>query len=153
MCYDGPRHERITKKLRKIAKEYNLKLWFKPSISFSGEYHVGDDRAVVQLDNPSATVISTFFHELGHHIDFHEGRFPTFYDISSPLYRQRKVALKAERHADMVGQRLCKKYFPNVKFQKSYRSESDIDYLRYYYADGRTNLKKILTTIVKKAKV
>lgn len=151
MDYDGPRHERLTKRLRRIAKAHGLKLWFR-DVGFSGEYHVGENRAVVQLDNTASHVISTFFHELGHHLDFHAGRYPSFYK-DTPLYMQRRVALKAELSADRLGQKLCKKYFPKVKYAKSYRSEGDLIYLKWYYSDGRTNVNKELTAIVKKARV
>lgn len=151
MKYEGPRHERITKKLRKIAKQYGLKLWFR-DVEFSGEYHVGFDRAVVSLNKPSYQVISTFFHELGHHLDYHNGKYPSFYQ-STPLYKQRRVALKAELSADRLGQKLCKKYFPKIKYHTSYRTEEDLIYLEWYYSDGRTLRSKELTAMVKKAKV
>lgn len=140
MDYEGPKHLRLRLRLRRIAKSYGLKLWFKQSLGFSGEYHVGSDLAIVQYDDPADKVISTFFHELGHHLDYHNGLFKTFYDNYAPLYKMRPTALKAERHADEVGRKLCKKYFPKIKYEKSYRTEDDIRYLREYYADGRKTI-------------
>lgn len=137
MHYDGPRHERLTRKLRRIAKLYGMKLRFKPSVGFEAEYWFGEQTAMVQLDNSSQELISNFFHELGHHIDYTSGLFRTFYDSRSPLYVQRKISLRAERHADLVGERLCKQYFPKIKFRRSYRSPEDVQFNRDYYADGR----------------
>lgn len=141
MEYEGPHHSRLTKRLRKIAKEFGLKLWFTKQFSISGEYHTGDDRAVVNLDNAFDHVASTFFHELGHHLDYHKGLYPSFYG-STPLYKQRRIALKAERHADKIGKKLCKKYFPKVKYHDSYKSDEDLDYLKNMYGDGRRKKKK-----------
>jgi len=142
MEYDGPRHDRIRKKLHKIAKTHGVRLWFRPSLGFSGEYHVGCDLIIVQLDNPAVRVISTFFHELGHHTDFHNKIFRDFYDNNAPLKRMRPTALKAERHADATGEKLCKKYFPKIKYEQSYRTAEDLYYLRAYYADGRSKVIK-----------
>ena len=149
MSYEGPHHVRITRKLRRIAKEHGLKLWFVPSLGAGGEYCVGEDRAVVLLDHTAAQLISIFFHELGHHVDYHAGLYPSYYR-DTPLYRQRRIALRAERHADAVGKKLCRKYFPKVKYQKSYHTEDDIDFLNEGIADGRR--KSILRDLIKQAR-
>lgn len=137
MEYDGPKHERVTKKLRRIARLHDMKLRFKPSVGLKAEYWVGDSLAILQLEVTERELVSNFFHELGHHLDYTSGLFRSFYSPKTPLYVQRKVSLKAERHADKIGERLCRKYFPKVKFRKSYRSREDIQFNRDYYADGR----------------
>lgn len=137
MNYEGPRHYRLTRRLRRIAKAYDLGLRFKPSVGFEAEYWVNERIAVLQLDVTATELVSNFFHELGHHIDHVTGRFRTFYDSRTPLYLQRRVSLKAERHADKVGEELCSLFFPKVRFKRSYRSREDAQFNRDYYADGR----------------
>ena len=150
--YDGPLHTRLVNKLQSIAKQFSLKLYFRhDSDKFSGEYWTGSDTVVVMLDNSYNDVVSIFFHELGHHLDYKLGRFPVFYNLSSPLYKQRAVALKAERSADKTGQQLCKVFFPKVKYVKSYIHKYELDYLKEFYADGR--FKNHLTSLPKSNRV
>jgi hypothetical protein len=98
-------------------------------ITFSGEYCHKSKTAWVNLDNPANVVISTVFHELGHHLDLEAGLFRKYYDGRSSNRTMRRLALRAERHADLVGRRLCKKYFPKVKFHEAYVDQEDIDWL------------------------
>jgi hypothetical protein len=110
-----------------------MRLRSRRNITFSGEYCQIKETAWINLDNPSRIVISTFFHELGHHLDYKSGKFRAFYDLRYSLAAQRRVALRAERHADFVGQKLCKKFFPKVKYDKSYVKQEDIDWLLNEY--------------------
>lgn len=133
MEYEGPKHTQALKKLKKIAKLYKLSVRFVYSMSCSGEYHPNKKMARVLLDNPLRLVISSFFHELGHHIDYTSGLYKSFYLSSSSLTNMRRHALSAELHTDKVGEELCNHHFPKVKYDRSYRSKADQQWLRDYF--------------------
>lgn len=133
---------KLRKKLHKIAKEYKVKLRFREFVSFGGDWYYGTIRISIK-NTTKREIISNFFHELGHHIDYTNKLYPSFYNSKSSWAKLRRISLKAERHADKVGQQLCKKYFPKIKFMRSYLSENNIKYNKLYYSDGRTKLGKI----------
>lgn len=126
------KQSKLIKELRKIAKMYGMKLYTKPTMSCQGEYSHNKKSAWINLDQEHDPLVSTFFHELGHHIDYTEGKFVKFYDNRSSLATLRAISLRAERHADKVGQTLCKKYFPSVRYEKAYRNREDVEWLKDY---------------------
>ncbi len=88
-------------------------------------------------NHPARVVISTFFHELSHYLDHRDGLFKRFYSLATPKYVLRRIALRAERHADERGRKECQKMFPRVKYVVVYRSSVDVHYLKLYYKDWR----------------
>lgn len=126
------KNSKLIKKLRVIAKSYGMRLHTKPQMSCQGEYAHTKRTAWINLSQTEDQLVSTFFHELGHHIDYSNGKFAKFYDNRSSLATLRAISLRAERHADWVGQKLCKKYFPHVRYEKAYRNREDVEWLKDY---------------------
>lgn len=131
------RYYRLLKQLKNIAKLFKISLRLVENKDYSGEYNCLDKTISICIDEERNTIISSFFHELGHFVDHSTGKYPSFYKTKSPLYKQRMISLRAERSADEVGKRLCKAYFPNTKYEKSYLTKAEIKYNREYYKDGR----------------
>lgn len=126
-----------------------MKLQRTRSSIFAGYYNPTDKIIKLNIEMSANELISTFFHELAHFLDHRDGLFKTFYSNSVPKYVIRRMALKAERHADKRGAKECKKYFPKVKFMYQYRNAFAVDMLRRMYQDYR----KPLTPSLRKSKV
>lgn len=134
---DRVRHYRAQRRIRRIAYAFGVKLKICSSKNFLAEYECGSKTIRISLEEERDTFISMFFHELGHYVEHVFNKYKTFYHSKTPLYKMRLVALKAERSADKTGRRLCKIYFPDVKYESSYRTKDEIEFNREYYKDGR----------------
>ena len=88
--------------------------------------------------------ISTVLHEVCHILATRRGKYlmyHTFQNFESQkgIDMYRRYALRAELYVDKMAQKMCKELFPNVRFQKAYRSKRD-----------RECLKKMLDYLPKK---
>jgi hypothetical protein len=139
-----PQHTRLYARLRKIAKSYGTRLYLSSKLEEDeGQYDIYSRNIWVATGLDTRTTISAFFHELAHFLDHKDGLFSRFYNSSSPMYVNRFLALRAERHTDKRGQVLCKRYFPKIRYKKAYISKEDIQYLKDQYQDGRLRNAKI----------
>ena len=131
-------YTKIINKLKTIAKEFKTRLYLWNSDDGShGQYCTIKKRIYVARYLTYRETISAFFHELSHFLDHNEGIYKRFYLVSSAQKIHRFLALRAELHTDKRAEKLMKKYFPKVKYIKSYRNKKDIQYLRDYYKDKR----------------
>lgn len=135
--YEGPKHTDTCKKLRAIAKIFNVKLKFAVLVKSDGDYASWSNLIRVSLDQSKNNLIMTFFHELGHCIDHRRGKYPEYYKPVPVLKIARRVGLRAERSADNTGRLLCKYFFPKIKYLDSYVTKKEVDYHRWYYRDKR----------------
>jgi hypothetical protein len=136
----------LKKHLKEIAKKYGTKTYFYKKLECSGYAFPWKKKLFVRIgyDNRPETqnwIIMTFFHELGHNIDYKNGIYKKYNSgFFGPEYAK-KYALKAEQHADMTGEKLCKKYFPKIKWIPSYRNKEDKKWLKKWLKkeDGHDN--------------
>lgn len=122
-------------RLRKIAKTFGARLHMSSTVELNGTYDYETSLICVSKVNTRAGIISTFFHELGHHVEYTSGKYKNYYNYRRSLKTQRRLALRAERSADKTGEQLCKKFYPNVRYERAYRTAHEIDYLRWDYSD------------------
>ncbi len=120
----------MTKKTKKqceaIAKLHGAKLtWIEGDWGF---YLPGTNRIHVGGTGTDKVVISIFCHELGHYQNFLNGKYPRYHSGTNwpRKFRKKKraaarYALKAELYTEKVGRRLCRRYFPAVKYQQNYQ--------------------------------
>lgn len=129
------KHKKLKYQLKKIAKEIEVKVSFE-----SCKYWVHGGHALVENNeiwvNPNNTIrniISSFFHEIGHILDYRVGIYKNYY--VGNLNDVKRLGLRAELHADKTGYWLCRKYFSKFRYSFSYRKKLDRDYLRSYYEE------------------
>lgn len=119
----------MTKKTKKyceaIAKLHGAKLtWIEGDWGF---YLPGTNRIHVGGTGPDKVVISIFCHELGHYQNFLNEKYPRYHNGTNwpRKFKSKRgaarYALRAELYTEKVGRRLCKQYFPEVKYQQNYQ--------------------------------
>ena len=115
--------------LRKIAKEYDVKVQFKKDIKYNGLGMAYCPENLMTIrnakDTDDQTIKTAFFHELGHMIDYKSGHFFPYNGRTGNYAYYKRWGLKAEQSADLIGKKLCKKYFPDLKWKETYFSEND----------------------------
>jgi len=139
---------RITKKLFKeqceaIARAHNVKLsWIKGEYGF---YIPNTNRITVGTSGTIATTARIFSHEMGHVFNFRNKKYYKYNRYVGKEYTKRflkkdsavKYALRAEIYTDKVGKRLCKKWFPNIKYKGSYKMNKRFyDYMYQKFFGG-----------------
>lgn len=139
---------KLIKYCQDIADLYRVKLhWMEGSF---GMYLPGTNKIFVGVDAPDSVVISIFCHELGHYENFLTGKYARYH--RSGDFRKRfkfkrsaaKYALKAELYTEKVGRRLCKEWFPGVRYHQAYRwNEANIQKLMRHLF-GRKRKKRTL---------
>ncbi len=85
--------------------------------------------------------VSTVMHEICHILAKRNGKYSVYHSalefVSMYEYKiYKKTALNAELYVDKMAQKLCKKLFPKVRYDKSYNTKK-----------SRESLKKHLDTI------
>lgn len=130
----------INLKIKQIAKDFKINVKFE-KINFTG-YFLKPNIIVINKSITIRETVSTFFHELGHYIDFKNKLFSTIYDDRTSMKTKRKIVLRAEIHADKIGERYCRKYFPKIRYERVYRSKSDQKFLHLYYKNKEEFTKK-----------
>lgn len=129
---------RTIDRLKRIAKEHNVKARFhKPPKPYGG-FYAGDKKSIVVVTYADLRwLISAFFHELSHVLEHREGIYANYYRRKSTLPVRRKLALRAERHTDKRAQMICKKYFPKIRYRYGYRQQWQVEFLQDYFTDLR----------------
>lgn len=128
---------RINKKnIRKIiielSIEYEVRLHFTESKIMGGSARYWNNSISVSMKQSPASMISSFFHEMGH-IYCWENSLWKSYHINKPIeyltkkekIKYFKTALKAERWVDRWASKEMKKHFHDIKYQDGYLSEKE----------------------------
>lgn len=109
--------------IRRIAKLYGATVKFK---KFSGGFANHNGTLTVGTDVAKKEVVSTFCHELAHHMNLIDGKYKDYHDGSyawmdrKDVEKSVKYAYKAEVYTDKRGKKLCKQWFPGVKYRVGY---------------------------------
>lgn len=78
--------------------------------------------------------ISTIFHEVCHIIATRNRKYAMYHnsdlDSQKDIDLFRRYALRAELYVDKMAQKMCKKLFPKVRYNKTYRSKREREYLK-----------------------
>ncbi len=80
--------------------------------------------------------LSCAMHEACHVFCYREGKYKTYHSWTGSTRNKnviktiRHTALRAERYVDKRAERLMRKLFPKIRYKRSYRSKSDVEYLR-----------------------
>lgn len=129
-------------KCERIAREVGAKLtWVHDGeygyyIPGTNKIHVGDVGSVTSL-------VTIFCHELAHYKNFLDKRYYKYHGFGGKKFTRRfktkdaviKYALKAEVYTDTRGKKLCAKYFPDIKFKRTYKLNKafyDMMYQKYF---------------------
>lgn len=127
-----PMRMRLTKRItRKIIVElallYGVRLHFEKTKNQHGEARYWSNSISINLNQSGVSMLSTFFHEIGHVYCFQKGIWKSFH-VDKPIEELTEVekkkylstALKAERWVDNWGKREMKKHFPHLQYIDSY---------------------------------
>jgi len=146
---DGPKgfvpttRKELMSQLRKIGQSLDVKgIYFVRATKafYGGHYNPATQKIVVVEQSgarkiPRAMLMFRFFHELAHHIQTHSNLFPAYYfkrvQLEDGSWKEfsvaerRRVALRAERHADssaiQIAEFLYKiKYAQGKKYSKEF---------------------------------
>lgn len=120
---------RERKRLIKIAHSYNVRCHFhnkKSGISYAS---VRDNKICIWNGGGH----STFFHELGHIIDYRNNVYKQYYKANVTKKVLRRYAVLAEIHTDYTGQKLMRKYFPYRKYYFTYKYKKWQKWLKEYW--------------------
>lgn len=129
------------KSLKTIAKIYGVKIFFKKGFNggaFCPNYIIVDSTSYT-LNN----IISTFFHELAHYVNFKTNKYPLYHKIHN-INKLRKIipeynrfiryCLNAELYTEKVGKKLMKEWFPTLKYKTIYKNNKEsYEFLNGYY--------------------
>lgn len=122
----------VFKVLHELSNHYNIRLHFTESM---GKYDHGCARywvnsISISKKQSSRSMISTFFHEMGHIYCFENGLWKSFHinksieDLTrSEALKYLRTALKAERWVDNWAKKEMKKHFPKMKYIPGYDSD------------------------------
>lgn len=143
----------MTKKLQQkvliglsdIARTHNFKVVFHDKATAYVE--IETETIYVGINRPRSynlkkhidSIVSAFFHEMAHILAAREGRFPLYHssfeaETETHILAIKRTALRAEIYVDEKGRALQRCYFPDIRFIKTYRCESDRKWLREYYS-------------------
>lgn len=128
--------------IKKLCKMYNILYRIKNLHNSAGLAHIEKELIIINGDikfkkkkEELAFFISTVLHEICHILTARKGKFRV-YNYIDPFKCSKKerniylqTALRAEVYVDKMAEKLCKRFFPGVRFVKSYRSKRDKDYL------------------------
>ena len=126
--------------LATIASFYGCEVKF--DSKRSGGFWLGES-IVVGTSSNTGDVISTFCHELAHFINWKTGKFPIYHNPNNfehmdeifPHYSKRvRYSLQAEIFTDKQGKKLCKEWFPRIKYRTTYKNtKACYEFLNGYY--------------------
>lgn len=136
-------YKTITEKDKKLCKEF-LRIFrvgcrfTKYSSYMNNENHISI--ATQEFDGKLVSVYifwSTVFHEFTHTICAREKIFETYhckFTEKTPKNNRtiRRHALRAELYVDKKAEKLMKIFFPDLPYDRSYRTKADRDCLRQY---------------------
>jgi hypothetical protein len=126
----------IVSELRKIAKEYGVKILFrrlKGAVAGTADVETGTI-TINSLLSSRQEIFSAFFHELMHCIVFKKGIWRKYHETEDDEERL-KTALKVERYIDREAAFLMHQYDARLKFLPSYSCDdkSAKEFLKNYY--------------------
>lgn len=130
--------KQIKKQCEAIAREHNVQLsWMKGK---NGYYIPNTNKIAVGTSGTNQQILNIFSHEMGHVFNFRQKKYYKYHRFIGKKYTRRfktkhaavRYALKAEIYTDTVGRRLCKKWFPGVKYTRTYKYNDS--YYSYMYA-------------------
>lgn len=111
--------------LNRIAKLYGAKLIYRQGSGgtyWNGEIQVG-------IGDSTKDVICTFCHEMSHLINDVEGKHPIYHKMTAKKAIQKyglakycNLALKAEIYTDKRAREFCELWFPEYKYEGSYKN-------------------------------
>lgn len=111
--------------LRSIAKAFGVRVRFYHKVNYDFGACCQPSQRVMAVWVWAAldrrTLVSNFFHELGHQVDYDRGRFPGYYAPVQTKTYLRRYSLRAELSADETGAELMRQFFPDTKFDYTYR--------------------------------
>lgn len=132
-----PMRIRMTKPIAKkiiseLALLYGVRLHYEKTKNQHGEARYWSNSISINLNQSGVSMLSTFFHEIGHVYCFQKGIWKSFH-INKPVEELTKnekrkyisTALKAERWVDKWAEKEMKKHFPRLKYVDSYLSDED----------------------------
>jgi hypothetical protein len=117
------------KQLRLIASFYGCKLKFSDKVV--GGFWYGDSITMCTKRPSFASIVSVFFHELAHFINWKTGKYPLYHNLSSfnkldkifPSYKRRvRYCLNAEICTEKLGEKLLKQWMPGIKYKVYYKN-------------------------------
>jgi len=123
----------LRKELRAIAKQYKVQLQFYSARGIPYAWPRKSEIYIYTGGYSRNSVLSSFFHELGHIIDYRNGLFPGYYVHYPTKAYLRRYAIKAEIHTDKTGKGLMKSYYPHDHFIETYRYKSWQKWLLEYW--------------------
>lgn len=124
-------------KCERIAREHGAELtWVKGKYGF---YIPGTNKISVGNTGNQRTTISIFCHELGHYMNYLNGKYYNYHHRTGKAFSRRfktkdaliKYALRAEIYTDKVGRKNCKKLFPGVRYISTYRMNEQFYNMMY----------------------
>lgn len=128
----------LMRKCEQLARENNVDLtWIEGEY---GYYIPNTNRIAVGMTGSKQAVATIFSHEMGHVFNFRNKKYYKYHRFVGKQYTRRfkkkhsavDYALKAELYTDRVGRRLCKKWFPDIKFRATYKYNDA--YYNYLYS-------------------
>lgn len=128
--------------LKSIAKMYGAKLTF--GKGQYGYYIPGTNKIFVGTSGTRRTTVSIFCHELSHYFNFLDGKYAKYHRAGNfakkfkSKKRAARYALDAELYTDKRGRRVCKQYFPTVKYTSHYKdNEAFLSQMYNKYFGGK----------------
>ena len=112
--------------MRSIAALYGCKVKF---VKPGGGLANLDGSIIVGMGKSKKQAISTFCHELAHHCNQIDAIYPRYhrtYNKSNSWFNRKKLeksakyAYRAEAYTEKRGRKICKTWFPKVKYQSFY---------------------------------
>lgn len=134
--------KQIKARCEEIAREAGAKLtWIKGGQY--GYYIPGTNKIFVSQTGSVRSIATIFCHELGHYKNFLSGKYYKYHHYKGKPFTRRfktkdalvRYALKAEIYTDKVGRRLCKQYFPDIKYKANYKFNQefyDMMWVKYF---------------------
>ncbi len=129
-------------KCQKIARELGANLTWLDDGEY-GYYIPGTNKIHVGQVGSVASLVTIFCHELAHYLNYLDNTYYKYHHLSGKKFMRRfktkdaiiKYALKAEVYTDKRGKKLCAKYFPDIKFKRTYKLNKkfyDMMYNKYF---------------------
>jgi hypothetical protein len=151
-------------RIKKLAKEYDVKVKFKTLKDCRGVYHYNKNgkkiTEVISIDPKQSHILSTFFHELGHSYCTNNGKYPYYHYLKGGrwykgerLYNEAglratiSTGYRAECYVDSWAEKEMKKQFPNRKYRAGYSQPGAKQWYKIFYLwQFREDLKMLKKT-------
>ena len=136
--------------IKYLARKYGFRYRLKHLTNY-GEWYVGTN--LIAIDpyacHDDAGFISTLLHEIGHMVAYQNKKFYLYHRMGGFTCRTPtkdiatyiRTGLKAERYVDRWAEEVCKRDFPSVEYEQSYRTEREVEY--FYYDNLRPFIEEL----------